>query len=698
MNALLVRKVLILAANPTDTARLQINQEIRDIEEAIQRSPQRDRFQVLPRWGVQYDELQRVLVNENPQIVHFCGHGYGEGGLALEHPSGTMQLVGTQALSDLFGFFRDKIECVLLNACYSDVQAEAIHQHINCVIGMNEAIRDTTALSFTSGFYQSLGEGRSYADAYRFGRNAIDLSNIPEVEAPVLKLRVRIFISYKRDVEPDEPMSLAIQKSLGQTHQVMTDRLMRVGTKWMEWIDNEIKQSDFLIVLLSKQSVQSEMIQEEVRKALQTDQQQGRPKILPVRLGYREPLEYPLSEYLNAFNWAFWRDESDTPQLLKKLNQAIIGEDLNSSNQASEQELLESYAEYSLPPKIPTPFATAQVPVLEHTQGTMDSDSKFYIERPADVIALNTMNQGGVVVIKAPRQMGKSSLMIRMMQEAKRMKKHVAFLDFQILGSLSYSSEEVFYKSFCSLISKKLQLVNRVEEFWKDNEGQSNALICTYYMEDYILMQCDRSIVLAMDEVESIFGASFRSGFFGMLRSWYNSRATELLWQRLDLALVTSTEPYLWIENLEQSPFNVSEDVELSDFTIEQVTELNHRHNDPLSSVQIQQIMMLLNGHPYLVRRALYLVASNRLSAGELFRTSSEDRGPFGDHLRHFFLRMSDNPELVRALTQIVRSETCDNEKLCFRLQSAGLVQIQEKKVTARCQLYQIYFQEHLRG
>ena len=112
--------------------------------------------------------------------------------------------------------------------------------------------------------------------------------------------------------------------------------------------------------------------------------------------------------------------------------------------------------------------------------------------------------------------------------------------------------------------------------------------------------------------METIFETAFRDDFFGMLRSWHNSRATPI-WRQLDLVLVTSTEPYQLMGNLNQSPFNVGTQIELMDFTPEQVADLNHRHGSPLHPDQIPECMTLFGGQPYLVRRALYLVASGCL-------------------------------------------------------------------------------------
>ena len=171
-----------------------------------------------------------------------------------------------------------------------------------------------------------------------------------------------------------------------------------------------------------------------------------------------------------------------------------------------------------------------------------------------------------------------------------------------------------------------------------------------------------------------MFDTDFRSDFFSMLRSWHNNRATVAAWKQLDLALVTSTEPYQLIDNLNQSPFNVGEVIELTDLAPEQVAELNNRHNSPFNSGDKQKLMALLGGHPYLVRRALYLVASQRMSVSDLFDHAMDDRGPFGDHLRYHLFRMHDKQELVDGLKKVISHNICQDEHIFFRLRGAGLV------------------------
>ena len=184
-----MKKILILTGNPKNTDKLRLDEEVREIQAGLERAQKRDQFEIVTRWALRGDDLRRALLDHEPQIVHFSGHGGGKHGLALENSSGQMQLVSTESLARLFNLFKDKIECVVFNACYSEAQAEAIHQHIDCVVGMNKAIGDRAAIEFAVGFYDALGAGKSYEVAYDFGCSAIDLEGISESATPVRLIR-----------------------------------------------------------------------------------------------------------------------------------------------------------------------------------------------------------------------------------------------------------------------------------------------------------------------------------------------------------------------------------------------------------------------------------------------------------------------------------------------------------------------------
>ncbi|ARV57430.1 ATPase [Nostocales cyanobacterium HT-58-2] len=699
-----VKTILLLAANPSNTYRLRLDEEVREIDEGLRRANKREQFQLEQKWAVRSRDFYRAILDTQPQIVHFCGHGAGEDGIVLEDETGQIAYVQADALSSMFKLFAKKgVECVLLNACYSEVQAQAISQHIEYVIGMNRQIGDKAAINFAVAFYDALAAGEGMEFAYELGCS--QLIGLKEHQTPVLKrkslnnpipektTRQRLFISYKRDFEPDEPVALQVYQALSQQHEVFLDQRMLVGTRWAERIEVEIRQADFLIVFLSERSVHSEMVEQEIKMAHEFAQVQGgRPAILPVRLAYRQPFQYPLSAYLNDINWAFWQGEEDTPRLIAELTQALSGGELPIDGAQAKADLLQK----SEPAPLPRPFASAQPVTLEMPEGTMDSESAFYVERPSDAIAIQTIAQKGVtIVIKGPRQVGKSSLLIRAIEAAVNAGKQVAFLDFQLFDKAALTDAELFFQRFCSWLTYELDMEDRVEEYWKAPLGNSQR--CTRYVQRHILKELGKPLVLAMDEVDKVFDADFRNDFFGMLRSWHNSRATTPIWKQLDLTLVTSTEPYQLIDDLNQSPFNVGQVLELQDFTPEQVADLNHRHGSPLNPSEERQLIVLLGGHPYLVRRALYLVASQQISTTELFANATADNGPLGEHLRRHLSLLHDKTELIQGLLQIIRQNTCEDKRIFWRLRGAGLVCEEGRVILPRCQLYADYFRENLR-
>lgn len=179
-------KILLLAVNPKNTTQLRLDKEVREIDNALARSKECDRLQLIQKWAVRAKDIQRAVLDLEPDIVHFSGHGAGEQGLAIEDEAGFAKPLDTQAIANLFSLFADQVNCVVLNACYSEVQAQAIAEHIPHVIGMNTKIGDVAATKFATGFYDALGAGRDIEFAYRFGVSSISMEGIDEADTPVL--------------------------------------------------------------------------------------------------------------------------------------------------------------------------------------------------------------------------------------------------------------------------------------------------------------------------------------------------------------------------------------------------------------------------------------------------------------------------------------------------------------------------------
>ena len=179
-------KILFLAADPSDSARLRLGQELRDVRGKLQLAKHRDSFLLESRESVRPGDITQAIFDVEPQIVHFCGHGLSTGELCFEDISGKAQIVKAEALSNLFEIVAEQIQCVILNACYSEIQANAIAKYIPFVIGMSQAIGDRAAIAFSVGFYKALGAGRSFETAYKCGCVEIQLEGISEQLTPVL--------------------------------------------------------------------------------------------------------------------------------------------------------------------------------------------------------------------------------------------------------------------------------------------------------------------------------------------------------------------------------------------------------------------------------------------------------------------------------------------------------------------------------
>ena len=181
-----VKTILILAANPSNTTPLRLDAEIREIDEGLRRANKREQYKLEQKWAVRSRDFYRSILDYQPHIVHFCGHGAGEEGIVLEDDTGKMALVQTNALASMFKLFAKKgVECVILNACYSEVQAEAISQYVNYVVGMNKAVGDRAAVAFAVAFYDAIAAGYELEEAYDLGCS--QMMSFREQATPVFK-------------------------------------------------------------------------------------------------------------------------------------------------------------------------------------------------------------------------------------------------------------------------------------------------------------------------------------------------------------------------------------------------------------------------------------------------------------------------------------------------------------------------------
>jgi len=170
----MITTILLLASNPKETDSLRLAEEFREIKESLKLSENEDNFRVVQGEAVRSKDLRRLILETKPQIVHFSGHG-SQNGIFLENMFGNSHVVSARALASLFKLF-DSVHCVVLNACYSAEQAQAMVRVTPYVVGMKKPISDRAAIQFATGFYDGLGAELNIKSAFDFGVNAIELN------------------------------------------------------------------------------------------------------------------------------------------------------------------------------------------------------------------------------------------------------------------------------------------------------------------------------------------------------------------------------------------------------------------------------------------------------------------------------------------------------------------------------------------
>ncbi|MDJ0635263.1 MAG: AAA-like domain-containing protein [Xenococcaceae cyanobacterium MO_188.B29] len=333
--------------------------------------------------------------------------------------------------------------------------------------------------------------------------------------------------------------------------------------------------------------------------------------------------------------------------------------------------------------------------VIEFPNGSVPLHSHLYIERtPIEARAYSQIKQpGSLIRIKAPNQMGKTSLLLRILDRASKIGMRTVTLNLHQAEKKICTCLDQFLRWFCFNISRKLKLEPKLDDYWDENMG--SKVSCTAYFQGYLLAQIDSPIVLALDEVNQIFEyPEIASEFLSLLRSWHEEAKVSDLWQKLRLVVVHSTEVYIPL-NINQSPFNVGLPIRLPMFTTEQVKELVQRHGfNWANGSEIEQLMEMVNGHPYLVRVALYHLSRYQLSLEKLLKEAATLTGIYSNHLRRHWVTLQKYPELKLALQRATDSqESIHLEAItAYKLENMGLIKLNGNCATPSCELYRLYF------
>ncbi len=327
--------------------------------------------------------------------------------------------------------------------------------------------------------------------------------------------------------------------------------------------------------------------------------------------------------------------------------------------------------------------------------GSLSAHSPFYIQRGnVESLCYTACEEAGALIrIKAPKLMGKTSLINKILNHAQRQNYKTVYIDLQGVERNIVQNLDKLLRWLCLQVTRQLNLENQLKTYWDTDILGSNDN-CTGYFEEYILQRLERPLVIALDTVDRLFEyREIIEDFFGMLRSWHEKRNTSFLWQNFRLIVSHATEAYLPL-NINRSPFNAGFPVELSEFTPEQVKILSQLYKLDIEEEEQIQLHNIIGGHPYLVSLAFYHLSRKNLSFNNLLENCDSEAGIYRNHLRQYLELLQKNPLEIKALQRVVTSsEPVELDSIqAYKLHSLGLIQYHNNYVIPRFELYKSYF------
>lgn len=335
-----------------------------------------------------------------------------------------------------------------------------------------------------------------------------------------------------------------------------------------------------------------------------------------------------------------------------------------------------------------------------YPNGLMPLDSHFYLKRSLeDRINREIAKPGALIRIKAPREMGKTSLLLRNLNYAESLGYHTVSLNLERVESSILSDLNLFLRWLCANISHRIQRKPKLDKYW--NKDLGSTISCTLYLQEYLLESINTPIVLALDEMNQIFEyPQVAKDFLPLLRSWYEEGKKLPIWQKLRLLIVHSTEIYVPLK-LNQSPFNVGLPIQLDDFSLEEVQDLAQRYAiDWQDGREAKRLMAMIAGHPALVNLALYCLSRREITLSQLLETAPTSTGIYAHHLQRHWVALEQQPNLAQALTQILNADEpiALNPIVTHKLGSMGLIKRSRDKAIVSCELYRQYFTSNIKS
>ncbi|NJK75926.1 MAG: molecular chaperone Tir [Microcoleus sp. SU_5_6] len=552
---------------------------------------------------------------------------------------------------------------------------------------------------------EDLGIAQSTVSHFLNGK-PVDYANFIEI-CRGLNQEWRDIADFESQSPPDEVLPKSVKIAIAQStqhntlvqqfHQAFTAAshevfLVNKNSKDYSYLKN----CDYLLLPIDSESAASEMIVEQVQLAKELHSlNYHKPAILPICIELNTPISFDLLHYLAEIPIWHWRGTGDPSNLISEVF-TVIQEGRTSLNPDCELAVnLTNITNTKQSIIQPLPAAAPEVP-----GGQVDLASALYIDRPPiESRCYETIGQPGALIrIKAPRQMGKTSLMARILHHAEQQGSRTVALSFQLANKRVFANSDTFLQWFCASIGQELGMLEQLPKCWELADLIGSNQCCKAYIEQYLLSESSPPLTLGLDECDRLFESpEIADDFFGLLRALHEEAKRRDIWKKFRLIVVHSTEVYIPLD-VNKSPFNVGLPIELPEFNLQQVQDLAKRYGLNWSAREVAELMGLVGGNPYLVRLGMYHICRQDLTLDRLVQESATEAGIYSDHLRRHLWNLEKYAELMEAMGEVANASQPVRLKseLGFKLNSMGLVKLQGNSCSPRCKLYAEYFRDRL--
>ncbi|MGD2092084.1 MAG: AAA-like domain-containing protein [Candidatus Aminicenantes bacterium] len=496
-----------------------------------------------------------------------------------------------------------------------------------------------------------------------------------------------VFLSYNSDDEDMVERIAVLLADKAGLNPWFDKWILIPGEPWVRKLESGLKASSSCAVFIGKHAEGSWQIAE-IESALRKQVRNPDFRVIPVILpGAPDKLELP--SFLDGNTWVDFRAGIEDENSLWRLECGIRGN-------PPEQGKLKS--KKHKPPDLKIVEQVHFDPLkISRPGGPLHVNSRFYIKRKADDEVFSEMlRPHGIVTIKGAQQTGKTSLILQVYHsiQSQRSDLRIVFVNFQSISEKNFKTMEKIWFNIVSCISNQLKIKEWSSNNWK-KEADYNYNVLNFF--DMMFEISEYPLIICFDEVNRVFNSPIKNDFFASIRSLYTRGAHESNFHKTRWLLSTSSEPAFFIDDINQSPFNIGHRVELNTFTIEEVKEFALRFGLILNYDDLERVMNFVGGRPYLVHTLFYHLACKQYSYEQLLDVCLAGGKIFREHLEHYLAQFQREKSLKKMMINVIQEKGCNDVILAYRLLSAGLVRRDEQqKIVPLCRLYVDFFRKEL--